>query len=206
MKKWFAVLAFMVMLLAVAAAFKTPILRSFSNFLMQQDEPSTADAMVVLSGDAFMRGNEGARLYKEGFAPLIICPGGNIEHNLFIITGDSLYESDVCRKNIIRNGVDSNKVVAIHIGTSTAEEAVAVLDYCKVHQLKKIIVVTSLFHTRRAGNVYHKLFAKQGIQVLVRGSHNVFYDEQNWWQNEYGMLALNNEYVKLLFYAIKGEG
>ncbi|MFN8278537.1 MAG: YdcF family protein [Chitinophagales bacterium] len=203
MKKWFAFFALVVMLVALVVTFKTTALRAFSNFLICEDAPEKADAMVVLSGDAFMRGHEGARLYQQGLAPLVICPGGNIEHNLLIVTGDSIYESELCRKKIIEEGVDSNQVVALHQGTSTAEEADAVLRYCKEKQIDRLLVVTSKFHTRRARNVYKKKFAAAGISVRMRGSSSVFFDENYWWKNEYGMLALNNEYMKLLFYALK---
>jgi uncharacterized SAM-binding protein YcdF (DUF218 family) len=190
------------MLIAIGITFKTPILQSFSNFLMKQDVPEKADAMIVLSGNAFDRGNEGARLYRAGFTPRIICPGGNLEY-LFVIVGDSIYESDMCKKNIAKNGVPDSLITAIHYGTSTAEEADTILGYCRVHHLKKILVVSSLFHTRRAGNVYKKRFSKEGITVLMRGAHDSIYDEQHWWQSEYGLIALNNEYVKLLYYAVK---
>lgn len=192
------------MLIAVLAAFKTPILQSFSNFLMKQDTAEKADLMVVLSGSAFDRGNEGARLYKEGYAKQIICPGGNLEE-VFLVLGDTLYESDLCRKNVIRNGVADSLVTALHYGTSTREEADTILGYCKLHQIKKIIVVTSLFHTRRAGKVYKERFAKEGITVLMRGAHASNYDEDHWWQSEYGLIALNNEYMKSLYYLIKRD-
>jgi uncharacterized SAM-binding protein YcdF (DUF218 family) len=203
-KGLFAFLLFLIMLVAVCVTFKIQILQSFSTFLMKQDAPEKVDLMVVLSGSAFDRGNEGARLYKEGYAKEVVCPGGNLEE-LFLILGDTLYESDLCRKNVIRNGVADSLVKAIHYGTSTREEADTILGYCKAHQVKKIIVVTNLFHTRRAGNVYKKRFSKEGITVLMRGAHASDYEEDHWWQSEYGLIALNNEYMKTLYYLIKRD-
>jgi uncharacterized SAM-binding protein YcdF (DUF218 family) len=192
------------MLVAMGIVFKTTILQSFSNFLMKQDLPEKADLMVVLSGSAFDRGNEGARLYKEGYAKHIICPGGNLE-DILLALGDTMYESDVCKKNIVRNGVPDSLVTVLHYGTSTREEADTILGYCREHQIKKIIVVTTLFHTRRAGNVYRKRFEKEGITVLMRGAHASDYDENLWWQSEYGMIGLNNEYMKTLYYFLKRD-
>jgi len=204
MKRSLAFVLFCIMLVAVGIVFKTQILQSFSNFLIKQDAPEKADLMVVLSGSAFDRGNEGARLYKEGYARHIICPGGNLEE-LFLILGDTVYESDLCKKNIIRNGVADSLVTVLHYGTSTREEADTILGYCKQHQIKKIIVVTTLFHTRRAGSVYKKRFAAEGITVLMRGAHASEYDEDLWWQSEYGLIGLNNEYMKTLYYLIKRD-
>lgn len=204
MRKFLTVLAVIVILIAIGVIFKTPILQSFSDFLMKQDPAEKADLMVVLSGGAFDRGNEGARLYKEGYAQHIICPGGNMEEILLAL-GDTLYESDVCKKNIVRNGIPDSLVTVLHYGTSTREEADTILGYCKEHHIKKIIVVTTLFHTRRAGSVYKKRFAAEGITVLMRGAHDTNYDEDHWWQSEYGMIALNNEYMKSLYYLIKWD-
>ena len=190
------------MLIAVGMIFKTAILRSFSNFLIKQDAPEKAELMVVLSGNAFDRGNEGARLYKEGYASHIVCLGGNLER-AFLIVGDTVYESDLCKKNILKNGVPDSLVTVLRYGTSTREEADTILGYCKQHQIKKIIVVTSLFHTRRAGKVYKKRFAAEGIQVMMRGAHDSQFDENLWWQSEYGMIGLNNEYMKSLYYLVK---
>ncbi|MCW3125339.1 MAG: hypothetical protein JWO03_997 [Bacteroidetes bacterium] len=190
------------MLIAVGVVFKTPILRSFSNFLMKQDDPEKADLMVVLSGNAFDRGNEGARLYKEGYAKHIICPGGNLER-AFLIMGDTVYESELLRKNILRNGVPDSMVTVLRYGTSTIEEADTLIGYCREHKITKVLVVTNLFHTRRAGKVYKKRFAKEGIQVIMRGAHDSQFDENLWWQSEYGLIGLNNEYMKTLYYLIK---
>lgn len=203
-KKLLVFLLFCIMLAAVCIVFKVPILRSLSNFLIRQDAPEKADLMVVLSGSAFVRGNEGARLYKEGYAKHIVCPGGNLEE-LFLIQGDTVYESDMCKKTIVQNGVPDTLVTALHYGTSTRQEADTILSYCKQYQIKKVIVVTNLFHTRRAGKVYKKHFAAEGITVIMRGAHAFDFDEYTWWQNEYGLIALNNEYMKTLYYLIKPD-
>jgi uncharacterized SAM-binding protein YcdF (DUF218 family) len=203
MRRSLGFLGLCILLIALGVIFKTPILRSFSNFLMKQDPAEKAELMVVLSGNAFDRGNEGARLYKEGYASHIICPGGNLER-AFLILGDTIYESELLKKNIVkRNGVPDSMVTVLRYGTSTIEEADTIIGYCKEHQIKKIIVVTSLFHTRRAGKVYRKRFDKEGIQVIMRGAHDSQYDENQWWQSEDGLIALNNEYMKTLYYLIR---
>ena len=197
-------LAFCIMLIAVGVVFKTPILQSFSNFLIKQDAPEEADAMVVLSGNAFDRGNEGARLYRDGYAKRVICPGGNLER-AFLIMGDTVYESELLKKNIVRNGVPDSMITLLRYGTSTAEEADTLLGYCRAHEVKKLLVVTSLFHTRRAGKVYRKKFSGTDIKIIMRGAHDSQFDENYWWKDEYGLIALNNEYMKTFYYFLKGR-
>ena len=190
------------MLISIGIVFKTPILQSFSNFLMHQNEPEKVDLMVVLSGGAYDRGNEAVRLFRQGLAPLIVCPGGNLQHD-FLIVGDTVYESDLTKKNIVKGGIPDSLVRVLKYGTSTIEEADTILGYCKENQIKKIMVVSNLFHTRRAGKVYRKKFDKEGITVLMRGCHDSQFDEDHWWQNEYGLIGLNNEYMKTLYYFLK---
>jgi uncharacterized SAM-binding protein YcdF (DUF218 family) len=204
MKRFLACIFFCIMLIAIGIAFKTPILQSFSNHLMKQDKLEKADLLVVLSGEAYDRGNEAAKLYKQGYASQIVCPGGNIEGALLAL-GDTLYESDVCKMDIVRNGVPGSAVTVLHYGTSTREEADTILSYCEEHHATKIIIVTSLFHTRRAASVYKKRFAAAGIKVLMNGAHDMRFDEDYWWQNEYGLIGLNNEYMKTLYYLIRRD-
>ncbi len=192
------------MLIAVGVIFKTPILQSFSGFLIKQDAPEESDAMVVLSGNAFDRGNEGARLYRDGYTKRVICPGGNLER-AFLIMGDTVYESELLKKNIVRNGVPDSMITLLRYGTSTAEEADTLLGYCREHHVKKLLVVTSLFHTRRAGKVYRKKFAGTETKIIMRGAHDSQFDENYWWKDEYGLIALNNEYMKTFYYFLKGK-
>ena len=201
-KKLLIVTCVILVLIAIGLIFKTPILQSFSNHLIKQDELEKVDLMVVLSGGAYDRGNEAVRLFKQGYAPFIVCPGGNLEHD-FLIVGDTVYESDLTKKDILKGGIPDSLVTVLKYGTSTIEEADTILGYCKEHHIKKIMVVSNLFHTRRAGKVYKKKFDKAGITVLMRGCHDSQFDEDHWWQNEYGLIGLNNEYMKSLYYFIK---
>lgn len=195
-------LLILLVLLGAIYVFRYAILSGLGHFLIVEQPVTKADAIVVLSGNAFDRGNEGARLYQHIPVREIICPGGNLEP-LFLIQNDSVYESDMCKKNIIRNGIDSNRITVLHYGTSTAEEADTVLRYCKQKKYSTIIVVSSKFHTRRAGNVYTEKAKPYHISVITRGANSFTFDEEKWWQSEEGMIALNNEYVKLLYYLLK---
>ena len=114
-----------------------------------------------------------------------------------------LSESEVTKKFIVENGVDSNYVTALIQATSTKEESAVILNYCKQHQLKKAIVVTSKFHLRRVGMVFKELFEENGIEVILRGAPSSAYNEEEWWNYELGLIMVNNEYVKLLYYLIK---
>lgn len=183
--------------------FKVPILQFAGSLLIHEDPLTHADAVVVLSGSAFERGNKGAELIGKGYANKILCPGGNIDYTYLILMGDSIYESDITRKKIIRNGINDSIVIAIHNGTSTIEEAKAIRAYCKFNNIKSLIVVSSYFHTARVNRVYKKVFDNSNIKIIIRGANSVYFDEKYWWKSEYGLLNFNNEIIKTLYYLFK---
>lgn len=182
--------------------FRNNILRTFSNFLVVEDEFGYVDSIFVLSGGAFDRGNETAKLFNESRTRRIVCTGGNYPPDFKALNLDML-ESELTRKNIISQIPDSSKVKLLKIGSSTLEESDAILAYCKENKIRECIILSSKFHTRRVKNVFKKKFKKEGIKVYIKGADSSSYSENEWWKSEDGLIALNNEYVKLLYYMVK---
>ena len=87
--------------------------------------------------------------------------------------------------------------------TATKEESEAILTYCKQHNYSKVIVLSSKFHTRRVGDVFKPLLEDEGIQVIVHGAPSSLYKEAEWWKYESGMIMVNNEYMKHIYYFLK---
>jgi uncharacterized SAM-binding protein YcdF (DUF218 family) len=189
---------FLVLLIVI----RRPILRGIGDILIKEDALQQVDAMFVLSGDAFDRGNEATRIYKAGYTKHIVCPGGNIQKSIKAL-GLNYYESELTKIDMARNGVPDSTIVLVKEGTSTFEEAQAMLTYCKIHKLKKVMVLSALFHTRRVNYCYRKLFNENGIQLVLRGAPSSDYNEKTWWYEENGMIMVNNEYIKFVVYLWK---
>lgn len=202
-KKLFGATAILLVLLLVFFLLHVPILRAFGNFLIKEDEMEKVPALFVLSGDAWDRGNEAVRLYKEGFAEKLICTGENVPR-LFLITGIPYLESELTQFHMVANGVPAEKVELICKGTSTKEEADVILAYCQEHGIKKLAVVSTKFHTRRIRNTFRKKFEDAGMQLIIRGAPSSAYNETEWWKNEDGLIFVNNEYIKITYYWLKG--
>lgn len=181
--------------------FRIPILRAAGNYLIEEDSLQRADAIFVLSGDPYDRGLQAKILFNEGFAPVIVATGENISHNLKAL-GIAYAESDLTRHYLLNNGVDSAAVVVVRKGTSTLQEAGVILDYAKENNLDKIIVVSTHFHTKRIHKYFHPVFEKENIELIVRGAPSSLYDEEEWWKMEDGLIMVNNEYVKLVYYCV----
>lgn len=190
------------LILLVLYLFRYPILREAGQYLIYENEPEKVEAIFVLSGSPFDRANAAANLYKKGLAPTVITVGRNIPHD-FKAFGLEVYESQLTKNQLINEGVDSTAIIVIPEGTSTMEEAEIILKYSLKHNLNSVIIVSSDFHTRRVKQVFKKMFEKEAIEVNIQGAASSVYDEEAWWKDEYGLIAVNNEYVKLIYYLFK---
>ena len=183
--------------------FREPILRSIGGFLITEDKPEQADAIFVLGGNIVDRSTHGVYLYQKGYADKIIPLGENIENAL--LATDNAKPDAVLSQYFMVNELNTPDSVITPLvkGTSTKEEADAILDYSLKHHFNKIIVVSDKFHLRRISRTFKKPFQEKGIQVLLSGAPNSSYREDYWWNYEPGLIMVNNEYVKLLYYAVK---
>lgn len=184
-------------------AFRISILQAFGSFLVYESAlPPSADAMAILSGSPYDRANTAVLLDYQMKVPFFICTGKNQSGDLRVFK-DSVYECDLLQIQLVKNKVDSNRIVLLKQGTSTAEEADALLTYALSHQIDSLIIVSSKFHTRRIKSVFVSKYKKAGIEVFIHGAASSTYDETQWWKSENGLIALNNEYLKLLYYIVR---
>ncbi len=191
-----------ILLLGVVYAFRNTLLPLPAKWLIKEDELQKADAMIVLSGGSFDRGNEAARIFKEGYVSKIICPGGNKAYEYEILEMN-MKESEVAKMNLQRHHIPDSAIFVVPFGTSTAEEAKFLFPFIKEKNYRKVILLTSLYHTRRARNVFEKEFKNSGVKFIVRGAKSSRFDEYKWWQSEDGLIAMNNEMVKSVYYIFK---
>lgn len=202
MRKFIGVLLAAVMLAAVAAIFKEDLLQGVVIFLIKENPPQKCDALFVLSGGGYDRGNEAVKLLNAKWAPYVVCTGGNPVSELCVMDIDTL-ESDMTAANLRHHGVPDTQIILLRNGTSTQEEARLALHYCRQRGWNKIMVLTSKLHTRRAARVFHKVFKESGITILMRGAPSSKFNEYEWWKNEDGLIAVNNEWVKTIYYWFK---
>src|ERR1017187_1934676 len=196
----FAIAIFIILLLGASLyAFRTPILRWFATTLIVEDPLQKVDAMFVLSGGGYDRGNEAARIFQSGYANKIICTGGNSFIELKVFKIDTL-ESDMTAADLKRLSIPDSLIIELRQGTSTKEESGIILNYCRQNQLKKVMVLSSKTHTRRIDEVFRKKFKTAGIELVIRGAPSSRFDEMRWWDCEDGMIVINNEWVKRFYY------
>ncbi|MCB0770625.1 MAG: YdcF family protein [Flavobacteriales bacterium] len=178
-----------------------PILRGLGRFLIHADTECSADAIYVLGGSPYDRGTYAARLLQDGCAQIAYTTGSNIP-SAFMAEGRIRTEADVTRSAAVQAGAASGSVLPFPYGTSTWEEAAGVLYHSRALGFDTIALVTTDFHTRRVRQVFQQRFAGSGIAVRVIAAPSSDYTVDEWFRSEQGLLMVNNEYVKTLYYAI----
>lgn len=202
MKKWGLIIGIPLLVLICVAIFHKPLLRSAANLLICTDPLTHADAVFVLSGNAYDRSKEAAILLNNGYSDLIVCTGESIPTDVLAL-GYFNTEAEISAIMAYREGVDSSKVAVVEKGTSTQEESEIIFNYALENSMDTVIVVSNKLHTRRVCQVFRKKFDGSKVHLIIHGAPASGYDEENWWQNEYGLIFVNNEYIKLMYYALK---
>ncbi len=202
MRKYLLTIITIIFLFIVLYFCRERILTVIGDYLIYENELEEVDALFVLGGGSLHRGDAAVDLYMDGFVKKVYCSSGNYSAELLAL-GMEYYESEVCRINVIRNGIPDSNAFAIKAATSTFEEADTILGLCKAQNIRSCIVLSSKFHTRRVKKVFKKRFEEAGIKTIIRGAPSLTYDEDNWWKDEMGLIMVNNEYVKLIYYFLK---
>lgn len=181
-----------------------PLMRGIGRWLIKEDNLQQVDATFVLSGAAEERCTLAADLYQRGFTPLIIPTGEGINPTLEAMDMP-IMDAEVGRQALLRMGVDSSAIRVLKRGTSTFEESEEILGYSLREEFRRIMIISSKFHTRRIQGVFKDKYHEEGIEVVVRGANPLpdTYEIDQWWQSESGLIFVNNEYMKLLYYALK---
>lgn len=202
MRKFKLTLSLIILLAIFFLIFRTPLLQGVGNFLVYENPMEPVQAVFVLSGDAWDRGNEAAKLYKDGLTNHIICTGENVPR-LFLIAKIEYLESELTKMHLLSLGIPEDKIILLKKGTSTREESDYILDYCLQNNLKKVAVLSTKFHTRRIKRTFVGKFKKNNIELIIRGAPSTGYDEDYWWHGENGLIFVNNEYIKIMYYWLK---
>ena len=199
MRRFLIAVFSLVLLATLTYTYRAPVLRWFAISLIVEDPLQKVDVLVVLSGGGYDRGNEAVKIMHAGYVSKVICTGGNSVIELKVFGIDTL-ESDMTAANLHRQGIPDSVITELRNGTSTKEESEMIAQYCKEHQIKKVMILSSKLHTHRLQDVFKKKLKAQGVEVIVRGAPSSRFDELKWWQDEDGLIAVNNEWIKRFYY------
>ena len=180
---------------------RAPLLTWAARAWVVDDAPVQADAIAVLGGGAQFRTFAAARLYHAGIAPRIafmdVGLGVEERERGQTVSGETRLLRDV----LISERVPEENIVLVGRGeTSTAEEARALRDWAVKSGVKRLLIPTDFFHTRRVSWYFRKVFAGTGIETRVHAVQMGDFAPDNWWQHEDGVITFQNEVIKSALY------
>src|SRR5262249_38783173 len=138
-----------------------------------EDPLDKADAIVVLGDDNFYadRATRAAQLFREGKAPLVVASGRRLRPNAGF--------AELMDHDLFERGVPKDKILRFaHDADSTLEEAEAVAKFAKERKWRRVIIVTSNYHTRRARYIYRHVFP-QGVETSVASARDGDFDPEH---------------------------
>jgi uncharacterized SAM-binding protein YcdF (DUF218 family) len=168
---------------------RTVWLEQMGRYLVDVQEPEHSDMVVVLGGDLF--GNRilaAAQLAKDGYAPTVLVSGaGNIY---------GLHESDFAIPFAVRHGYNEKMFLRLdYPANSTRDEAQAVTAELRRRGVRKYLLVTSEFHTRRAGRIFRR--AAPDLELRVVACPDTLH-WNNWWTDREGRKTFVQEWLKTI--------
>lgn len=162
------------------------------------DRCETVDAIIAISGgDTAARTDEAIRLYQAGWSDLLVFSGAALDK-----TGPS--NASVMRRQAVNAGVPEANVLIEEHSATTGENATKTAEVLSAVPIKRVILVTSAYHQRRA---YIEFSKALGEDVMVV-NHPVTNDRQWsswWWMTPYGWWLGISEVVKIAFSGVFPE-
>jgi hypothetical protein len=157
--------------------------------LVRAQEAARADAVVVLSGDPLGdRLRAGGRVFVDTASERFV---------MFPEGGNSVYDPrDDAFAFLRRIGIEDGDVRGLPTQTSTAEEAAVFAAYARECGWTTVIVVTSPYHTARAGWLFRRALG-DGVEVITVASAEP-YAAGEWWSDATSRESTLLEWVKVI--------
>jgi cytoskeletal protein CcmA (bactofilin family) len=182
-------LLFLACFLFVVYLVRHPLLRVAGNFWVVDDGPVASDAIVILGNDNYEgdRATRAAEVLRAGWAPRIIASGRYLRPYASI--------AQLEQHDLLDRGVPASAIVLFaHRAADTQEEIAAIGQFITGHGWKRILVVTSNYHTRRTRYICRRVLPR-GTVVRVLAARDTNYDPDNWWRTRRGVKIFFHEFV-----------
>ena len=165
-----------------------PTLSFLGRYLVYSLPPQSADIILVLAGDFYgPRVLKAAELAKQGYAPVVLISGGPYQRGI---------EGDYAIAFLATHGYSTHLFESFgHNARSTIEEAIALRGELRRRHVKRVILVTSDFHSRRSAIVF-RLFCPGIDFISVPGPEPKFHADR-WWMDDHSRALFYSEWTKI---------
>src|SRR5437899_6604833 len=162
--------------------------------------PPRADAIVILAGSVPDRTLEATDLYRAGLAPRVVVTRERLPRGQAALRarGVRLPEGDELTVRALHElGVPPGAIVVLRRrAASTESEARTIARWACAHRLRRLIVVTSRAHSRRARLILRQALGA-GIALAMRPSRYDAFAPARWGHVRRDAKLILSEYEKL---------
>ena len=196
-----AVLGAAALALLVVGGFKTTLFyRLLTHVIVVDDQvEEPADFIYVLNGAYRQRSQVAARLYQDGRAPRVLLPG---TQEMAPAT-DHFPESPLSQRIasvIVEMGVPEDAVTIVPFPggvVNTRDEAEALRLQVEREPVRRVIVVTTDYHTGRARRTIKRALRGLDVEVLMAAApEESGLAPWNWWETKEGKRIYEGELLK----------
>ena len=159
--------------------------------LVRNDGPAKADMAVVLAGDwKGQRVLHAAELARQGYVRGVLVSGPSMY---------GIHECDLAIQFAVRNGYPAESFAALpNNALSTRQEARVVLEELKRRGAGSFLLVTSDYHTARAGRIFRSAMRQLGggPEMRLVAAPDRYFRPDNWWKSREGLKTFFMEWSK----------
>ena len=176
------------------------------SWLVVEDEPQPADAIVVLMGSTGDRMLQAGEIYKKGYSDNILMVNTHAPaRDLLAERGVHLKTNAELSKDIgIELGIPEESITILPGNAqSTRDEATAITSYLEINQnINEIILITSSYHTRRSSAIFRRSFSKldNPVTVTTIPSDYTEFNAPKWYTNRQSAKHVVMEYTRLVYF------
>ncbi len=103
--------------------------------------------------------------------------------------------AEIMQKDLESFGIPPASIVPFsHRAENTRDEAQMLAGLITQRGWKRILIVTSNYHTRRARFIFERL-VPTGVSVRVSGAHDLEFDASRWWETRADRNSFSTNYL-----------
>ena len=145
--------------------------------LAVSDPLGKTDVIVAVSGDEGPRTETAVRLWKDGYAPLLLFSGASLDPN-------SVSSAEIMKREAVHLGVPEDRILVEPAATTTDENARLVAQLMTSRGLHTAILVTSPYHQRRAAILFEREFGQAALSFRNHPADDPNWDPNLWWTSD----------------------
>jgi uncharacterized SAM-binding protein YcdF (DUF218 family) len=133
----------------------------------------------------------------------VLSPGRTEDAELILRARGIRYPSNaaLARDAMVQMGIDASAIIVPDASVdNTAQEAEMFRDVAHARGWHSIVMITSKYHSRRAGFAFQRELRGSGIAVNVRTTRYDVSDPAHWWRHRPDVRFVVSELQKLVMY------